>query len=297
MQTAVTEFLRMLEDDRQLTTNTLVSYRRDLKLAVNYFQDQELSSWQEVDQYAVMGLLAQQKKAGKSAATINRLISSLRQFFKFMRRQHRLATNPMELIDRAKMTSHPQVPVILNEQEIEQLLTVPDTTTLLGVRDRAILEVLDATGMRVTELVNLQLSDLHLTMGLVQLQGKHHRERLIPMGRPAIHWLQRYLTDVRPLLVKKAGLTTVFVNAHGQQLTRQGLWKNFKQWVDQAGIKKNVTPQTLRYSLAVQLLRHGANSQVVQEILGYSELRMLQPYIKVTPRMLTENYEKYHPRA
>lgn len=296
MKGEIEAFLVELRDHRKLASNTLASYRRDLLLAVTFFEQRGLHEWTAVDEYAVMDLLNSQEKAGRSLATVNRLISSLRQFYKYLVRQRLVVRDPMELIDHQKVPPKDRPPVILDEQEIERLLAVPDTTTPLGIRDRAILELLDATGMRVSEVVNLQLTDLHLDVNLVQLHRPNYRERIIPLGRSAVKWLQRYLTNVRPQLVK-AATSVVFLNAHGQPMTRQGLWKNFRQWVKAAQIGKAVTPQTIRYSVAVQLLEHGANSQVVQEMLGYSELRMLRPYLKITPQLLTETYQKYHPRA
>lgn len=297
MQNEVTTFLTDLTSHHQFSTNTILSYRRDLKFAIAFFNQQGITEWQAVDEYAVMNLLTALEKQKRSVATINRMISSLRQFFKYMVRQRRLIADPMVMIDHQKAAPRAAAPVILTEKEIEQLLAVPNTDTKLGIRDRAILELMDATGMRVTEVVRLQQADLHLDVKLIQLSGHQHRERIIPLGRAAAYWLRRYLQEVRPRLLAGKESSTIFLNAHGRPLTRQGLWKNFKHWVKLAGIKKRVTPQTIRYSVAVQMLENGANSQVVQEMLGYSELRMLRPYLKVTPQLLTKTYEKYHPRA
>lgn len=292
----ITAFIAMLKDERGLAENTRAGYRRDLKAAAAFFNRQGITDWQAVDRYAVIGYLSAQQRAGKSVATVNRLISSLRQFFRYLIRQQHLAVNPMETIDHRPAGETTRPPVILNEDEVERLLAVPDTTTPLGIRDRAILEMLDATGMRVTELATLPLTALHLDVQFVQLQGSGQHERMVPLSRPAVHWLQRYLTMVRPRLVD-GERSEVFLNAHGRPLSRQGIWKNFKQLVQVAGIQKPVTPQTFRYTLAVQMLSRGASGQVVQEMLGYTELRMLQPYLTVSPQELTQTYKKYHPRA
>ena len=264
--------------------------------AKDFFTQQGVTTWQAVDRYAVMDFLTAQQQAGKSVATINRLISSLRQFFHYLVRQQQLVANPMETIDHRPASAQLASPVILTEEEVDRLLAVPDTTTPLGIRDRAILELLDATGMRVTELATLPLTALHLDIRFVQLQGNAQHERMVPLGRPTVQWLERYLKTVRPQLVD-GDQTAVFLNAHGRPLTRQGIWKNFRKWVQQADITKQVTPQTFRYTLAVQMLSRGASGQVVQEMLGYTELRMLRPYLKVTPQELAATYEKYHPRA
>lgn len=292
----IAAFITMLKDERGLAVNTRDNYRRDLVKAKDFFTQQGVTTWQAVDRYAVMDFLTAQQQAGKSVATINRLISSLRQFFHYLVRQQQLVANPMETIDHRPASAQLASPVILTEEEVDRLLAVPDTTTPLGIRDRAILELLDATGMRVTELATLPLAALHLDIKFVQLQGNAQHERMVPLGRPTVQWLERYLKTVRPQLVD-GDQTAVFLNAHGRPLTRQGIWKNFKKWVQQAGITKQVTPQTFRYTLAVQMLSRGASGQVVQEMLGYTELRMLRPYLKVTPQELAATYEKYHPRA
>lgn len=292
----ITAFTTMLKNERGLAVNTRDNYRRDLVKAKDFFTQQGVTTWQAVDRYAVMDFLTAQQQAGKSVATINRLISSLRQFFHYLVRQQQLVANPMETIDHRPASAQLASPVILTEEEVDRLLAVPDTTTPLGIRDRAILELLDATGMRVTELATLPLTALHLDIRFVQLQGNAQHERMVPLGWPTVQWLERYLKTVRPQLVD-GDQTAVFLNAHGRPLTRQGIWKNFRKWVQQADITKQVTPQTFRYTLAVQMLSRGASGQVVQEMLGYTELRMLRPYLKVTPQELTATYEKYHPRA
>lgn len=296
MTDEITAFVAVLRDERGLAVNTCASYRRDLVRAAAFFERQGITDWQGVDRYAVLDFLTAQQEGGKSVATINRLISSLRQFFRYLVRRQYLQVNPMETIDHRPAGPTTQPPVVLDEDEVERLLAVPDTTTPLGIRDRAILELLDATGMRVTELATLPLAALHLDIRFAQLQGSGQHERMVPLSRPAVHWLRCYLKSVRPELVD-GKQSAVFLNAHGRPLSRQGIWKNFKQWVQAAGITKPVTPQTFRYTLAVQMLSRGASGQVVQEMLGYTELRMLRPYLKVTPQDLTRTYEKYHPRA
>lgn len=298
MDEQVTEFLDYLKHTRHLSTNTITSYQRDLGQAQNYFSQQGVTAWQQVDQYLLLALLGEFRQQKKSNATINRLISSLRQFYKFMIRHHYLTVNPMEMIDHQYTVNQPPTPVILTEKEIEQLIAVPDTTTVLGIRDRALLELLDATGMRVTEVVRLKQTDLHLDVSLLQLGGENGRERMIPLSQPAVKWLTKYLQTARPQLVKDENqVATVFVNAHGRAMTRQGLWKKMKEWVAAAKIDKDVTPQTIRYSFAVHLLENGADARLIQEILGRNAMQAIRPYLQVTPQQLTASYRKYHPRA
>ena len=293
----VAAFLAFLKDERQLSDNTLMSYQRDLEQTVTYLEDRGIVDWQQVDHYLLIDLLNSLRQQGKANSTINRVISSLRQFYKYMIRHHNLTINPMEMIDHQYTFKQPPTPVILTEKEIEQLLAVPDVSTPIGLRDRALLEIMDATGMRVSEVIALDLTALHLDVRLLQLTGKNERERMIPLSQPAVKWLTDYLDRGRPRLLRDEHETRVFLNAHGYPLTRQGIWKKMKEWVSEAKIKKEVTPQTMRYSFAVHLIENGADVQLIQGILGYNAMKALQPYLQVSPQQLSANYMKYHPRA
>ena len=297
MNNEVAAFLAFLKDERQLSDNTLMSYQRDLEQTVIYLEDRGIADWQQVDHYLLIDLLNSLRQQGKANSTINRVISSLRQFYKYMIRHHNLTINPMEMIDHQYTFNQPPAPVILTEKEIEQLLAVPDISTPIGLRDRALLEIMDATGMRVSEVIALDLTALHLDVKLLQLTGKNERERMIPLSQPAVKWLTDYLDRGRPRLLRDEHETRVFLNAHGYPLTRQGIWKKMKEWVSEAKIKKEVTPQTMRYSFAVHLIENGADVQLIQEILGYNAMKALQPYLQVSPQQLSANYMKYHPRA
>lgn len=297
MNNEVAAFLAFLKDERQLSDNTLMSYQRDLEQTVTYLEDRGIVDWQQVDHYLLIDLLNSLRQQGKANSTINRVISSLRQFYKYMIRHHNLTINPMEMIDHQYTFKQPPTPVILTEKEIEQLLAVPDVSTPIGLRDRALLEIMDATGMRVSEVIALDLTALHLDVRLLQLTGKNERERMIPLSQPAVKWLTDYLDRGRPRLLRDEHETRVFLNAHGYPLTRQGIWKKMKEWVSEAEIKKEVTPQTMRYSFAVHLIENGADVQLIQGILGYNAMKALQPYLQVSPQQLSANYMKYHPRA
>ena len=297
MNNEVAAFLSFLKDERQLSDNTLMSYQRDLEQTVTYLEDRGIVDWQQVDHYLLIDLLNSLRQQGKANSTINRVISSLRQFYKYMIRHHNLTINPMEMIDHQYTFKQPPPPVILTEKEIEQLLAVPDVSTPIGLRDRALLEIMDATGMRVSEVIALDLTALHLDVRLLQLTGKNERERMIPLSQPAVKWLTDYLDRGRPRLLRDEHETRVFLNAHGYPLTRQGIWKKMKEWVSEAKIKKEVTPQTMRYSFAVHLIENGADVQLIQGILGYNAMKALQPYLRVSPQQLSANYMKYHPRA
>lgn len=297
MNSEVVAFLAFLKDERQLSDNTLMSYQRDLEQTVTYLQGREITDWQQVDHYLLIDLLNSLRQQGKANSTVNRVISSLRQFYKYMIRHHYLTINPMEMIDHQYTFNQSPAPVILTEKEIEQLLAVPDVSTPIGLRDRALLEIMDATGMKVSEVIALELTGLHLDLKLLQLTGKNGRERMIPLSQPAVKWLTDYIEDGRSHLLRDNHETRVFLNAHGDPLTRQGIWKKMKEWVSEAKIQKEVTPQTMRYSFAVHLIENGADIQLIQEILGDNAMKALQPYLQVSTQQLSAKYMKYHPRA
>jgi len=202
----------------------------------------------------------------------------------------------MQHIDTPKKVQ--KLPDTLSLKEVERLIDTPDTRKILGIRDRAILEVMYATGLRVSELIQLQLSDIHLNMALLQTIGKGDKERIVPLGDMAIHWLEVYLSDARPILVsKQPNETALFVNSHGKKLTRQGIWKNLKEIVRAAGIYKTVTPHTLRHSFATHLLENGADLRTVQELLGHADISTTQIYTHITKKRMTDVYKQYFPRA
>ncbi|WP_283582769.1 site-specific tyrosine recombinase XerD [Limosilactobacillus difficilis] len=294
-QELIQDFVDYLRAERGLADNTRLAYQSDLKLAAHFFAQRGLQNWQAVDRFAVLSLLAHLQNQGRARHSLSRLVSSLRQFYAYLNRRHLLATDPLELVTLPK--SQRQLPAVLTEAEVGQLLAVPKTDQKLGLRDRAMWEVMYATGLRVSELVNLSLNELHLEVGLIQPRGKGDRERIIPIGQVAIDWLQRYLKEVRPQLLKKQRSPYVFLNAHGRQLTRQGVWKNLKAAVQAAGIDKPVTPHTLRHSFATHLLEHGADLRVVQELLGHADITTTQIYTHVSRQHLAAVYNRYHPRA
>ncbi len=181
---------------------------------------------------------------------------------------------------------------------MERLIETPDTKKVLGIRDRTILEVMYATGLRVSELIGLKLNDLHFTMGLMQTTGKGDKERIVPLGDMAIHWLETYLEEALPILCQKHPEEEyLFVNGHGTSLSRQGIWKNLKALVLKAGIMKNVTPHTLRHSFATHLLENGADLRTVQELLGHADISTTQIYTHITKKRMTDVYKQYFPRA
>ncbi|MBP2103188.1 MULTISPECIES: site-specific tyrosine recombinase XerD [Enterococcus] len=296
MREQIEDYLHYLTIERGLAENTKTNYQRDLERYFVFLQEQKIVEWQIVDRFLVIDFLQILKNEQKSPATIARMITSLRQFHQFLRQERFTDHNPMQHIEMPKKAQ--RLPDTLSLSEVEQLIETPDTKEILGIRDRAILEVLYATGLRVSELVNLELKDLHLSMGLLQTIGKGDKERIVPLGDLAIDWITRYLEESRPhLTTKQPDETHLFVNRQGTGLSRQGIWKNLKILVQQAGIHKNVTPHTLRHSFATHLLENGADLRTVQELLGHADISTTQIYTHITKKRMTEVYKQYFPRA
>lgn len=224
------------------------------------------------------------------------MVSSLRRFHQFLKQEQLAQNDPMLYIDTPKKAQ--SLPKILSLKEVETLIMTPNENEVLGLRDRAILEVMYATGLRVSELVELKLTDLHLSLGLIQTIGKGDKERIISLGDVAIEWVGKYLRYSRTKLEKPDKRSPyLFLNHHGKKLTRQGIWKNLKGLVQKAGIKKEVTPHTLRHSFATHLLENGADLRIVQELLGHADISTTQIYTHITKQRMAKVYHQYHPRA
>lgn len=295
MHEQIEDYLHYLRVERGLSDNTIKSYRQDLDEAGAFF-DKRAGSITKVDQFVILNFLESLQKQHKAPNTIIRAVSTLRRFFQYLVQFHVIKDDPMLKVDSPKKAQ--TLPDVLTIAEVNKLLAVPDTSKKLGVRDRAILETLYATGLRVSELVNLKLGDLHLPMNLLQTIGKGDKERIIPISDVAVDWLNQYMKTTRvQLLDGKSNTEYLFLNAHGRQLTRQAIWQMIKKYVNQAGIKRHVTPHTLRHSFATHLLENGADLRIVQELLGHSDISTTQIYTHISHKHLTEVYNKFHPRA
>ncbi|MBO0469289.1 site-specific tyrosine recombinase XerD [Enterococcus sp. DIV0242_7C1] len=296
MEEQITDYLHYLQIERGLSLNTRKSYERDLHKYNAFLKEQQLDSWQSVDRYIIMEYLQSLSNDSNSSATIIRMISTLRGFHQFLRQERLTDHDPMQHIDSPKKAQ--KLPSTLSIEEVTALIETPDTTKPLGIRNRTILEVMYATGLRVSELVDLKIGDLHLSIGLLQTIGKGDKERIIPLGDYAIQWIEKYLEEARPMLTKKnPNETHLFVNHHGKPLSRQGVWKNLKQIVQEAGIDKNITPHTLRHSFATHLLENGADLRIVQELLGHADISTTQIYTHITKQRMADVYKQHFPRA
>ncbi len=295
MNELVQDYLHYLRVERGLSDNTIQSYHQDLTEATAFFADKN-SNIKSVDQYAVLNLLEELESQGKSRNTIIHMVSSLRKFFAYLVQFNQITSDPMAKIDSPKQAK--TLPDVLSIDEVNSLLEQPETSKKLGLRDRAILEVLYATGLRVSELINLKLVDLHLPMNLIQVLGKGDKERIVPISDIAKEWLTKYLEDVRPeLLANQTNAAEVFLNSRGRYLTRQAIWQMIKKYAGLAGIKHHVTVHTLRHSFATHLLENGADLRIVQELLGHSDISTTQIYTHVSKKHLAKVYQQFHPRS
>ncbi|WP_279083198.1 site-specific tyrosine recombinase XerD [Lactobacillus apis] len=296
LQEDVEDYLRYSQIERGLSDNTIFAYRQDLMDFLAFLKKEGLNSWptKAVD---IDAFLAEQRDLNKATSSISRMISSLRKFYQWLVRQNIQKINPMLEIDSPKKEH--RLPVALSVDEVTKLLDQPDVTKKLGIRDRALLETLYATGIRVSELINLKFSDLHEELKLLKVLGKGSKERLIPISDVAISWIKSYQEKVRdPLLLKSGKYTdTIFLNNRGGTLTRQAVWQIIKRYCQMAGIKKNVTPHTLRHTFATHLLENGADLRIVQEILGHSDISTTQIYTNLSQQHILQVYAKTHPRT
>lgn len=296
-QEALAEYIIYLKIERGLSANTVTSYKRDIEKYLTLLTEKKITQLDEVSRFEILDFLQTLRQSGAADNSIIRMVSSLRKFHQYLKRESIVSDDPMQLIDTPKKAS--TLPKAISPQAVEQLLEAPDTTTPLGVRDRTILELMYATGLRISELVNLKLSDMHLTMGFIQTMGKGEKERIIPLGEIASQWLDHYLDGARVYLQDQSVETSeyVFLNSRGKGLSRQGVWKKVKQLALEAGIDQNVTPHTLRHSFATHLLENGADLRMVQELLGHADISTTQIYTHITKTRLKQVYSDYHPRA
>lgn len=291
----IDDYLRFVQIERGLSDNTVNAYRQDLTEFLDFVNHENLTSW-PTEATDIDAFLARQKDLNKATSSISRMISSLRKFYQWLARQNIQKLNPMIEIDAPKKEK--RLPVALTRQEVERLLAAPDTHKKLGIRDRALLETMYATGMRVSEVIGLTEQNIHEDLKLIKVFGKGSKERLVPVSDLALSWIDKYKKEVRDPLLLKSGKYTdvVFLNNRGGALTRQAVWQLIKRYCQIANIDKDVTPHTLRHTFATHLLENGADLRVVQEILGHSDISTTQIYTNLTQKHIFQVYRQTHPR-
>ncbi len=290
-QLLIQRFAEALWLEEGLSDNTLKAYASDLKQFAAWLRRPlETASPEDVSRY-----LSRRFQQGASSRTSARILSSLRKFYDYLLRERLITESPCAGIDSPYIGR--SLPRFLSEAEVEALLGAPDTSQPVGLRDRAMLEVLYATGLRVSELVALRATQLDRHRGLVRLVGKGDKERLVPMGEEALHWLDNFLVHGRPVILGQRQSDYVFITRRGGPMTRQAFWQLVKRYARQAGIDKSLSPHTLRHAFATHLLNHGADLRVVQMLLGHSSLSTTQIYTHVAQARLKALHEKFHPRG
>lgn len=267
---------------------------RDIRQFIAYLEQNDSAELSEIEREQIVDYVSWLKNAGKSSATISRSIASLKNFFSYAMMCGMCETNPVHDIHVEKQER--KLPQILTGKEVELLLSQPEATDMKGFRDKAMLELLYATGIRVSELIGLDVDDVNLSVGFITCESKG-RSRVIPLYPAAVKALHNYIVDIRPQMIANPLESSLFVNVSGERMTRQGFWKIIKYYQEKAQINKDITPHTLRHSFAAHLLENGADLRSIQEMLGHSDISSTQIYTQVVQQNLKSVYNKYHPRA
>jgi len=292
---SIDQFIDTIWSEKGLSRLTLDAYRRDLKLFAVWLDKRQLGLL-EASQSVILKYLSERAEQKKSARSNARLLSTLKQYYRFQLRCGQRADNPTELISAPKLNR--LLPDSLSEMDCERLLEAPDIDSTYGLRDRAMLELMYSSGLRVSELVSLQINQLNQNLGLIRLIGKGSKERVTPVGEEALYWLKKYIAKGRPGLIKPQRLNdALFLSSRGTAITRQAFWQHIKKYLTVAGLKDSYTPHSLRHAFATHLLNNGADLRTVQMLLGHSNLSTTQIYTHVAQARLQALHEKHHPRG
>lgn len=288
-------FTDYLKNDKKASANTVEAYRRDIDGFRKYMEARGSSDLAVAVSTDITGYMLNLRTEGKSASTINRKMASLRAFYSFLAERGYVRSNPAaELTVPRTETRELEY---LSIEEVERLLEMPDETAA-GIRDRAILEIMYATGMRVNELIQAEVSDVNTTLGFISFDGSHGKARIVPMGRPARQAVETYIREARPQLLKdREDCGVLFLNYYGQPLTRQGLWKIISGYGEKAGLETRLTPHILRNSFAVHMIENGADIKSLQELMGHEDITAMQIYMNIKKNRIKDVYDSTHPRA
>jgi len=286
-------FLSFLQNDKKLSDNTLQSYRRDITQFESYVEENQIE-YTKVNEKEVKDYLDYLQEIGKKSSTVSRNLASIRSFYQYLVRTKKVLVDPTNGIQAPKIEK--RVPSILTAKEVELLLDQPQSVDLKGIRDKAMLEFAYATGMRVTEIISLNVEDVNFEEAYVSCKTGT-KQRNIPLGTMSLKALKDYVEEARPYIIKDEGVKSLFVNINGKRLTRQGFWKIVKYYKEQAHITKDITPHVLRHSFATHLLQNGADLKAIQSMLGHSDISSTQVYMQFQDEGLKNVYKNTHPRA
>ena len=293
MEKQIKLFLDFLKDDKKLSDNTLQSYRKDIEQYEKYVSDNKIN-YLKVTEETILEYMEYLREENKKESTISRSLASIRSFYQYLIRVKKIKKDPTMTIESPKISK--RTPNILTSKEVELLLDQPKDVDLKGTRDKAMLEFAYATGMRVTEMISLDIDDVKLDEGYVVCRGRS-KSRNIPLGSMSLKALKEYIDDARPYLIRDESEEALFVNVNGTRLTRQGFWKIVKYYKEQAHIEKDITPHVLRHSFATHLLQNGADLKAIQTMLGHSDISSTQVYMQFQDPGIKNEYKKAHPRA
>lgn len=294
MNAYVEEYTSFMTNVGHKSSNTVESYKRDVTQYITYLYNSGLSDVAAATKTTVLSYLLSLQKKGKASSTVSRTLASLRSFYMFMVQNGNVSVNPTLNLEAPHVEK--KMPQILSGREVEILLEQPNVTDNKGMRDKAMLELLYATGIRVSELINLEISDVNIPMSFIRCRGGK-KERIIPIGNKAKDALVKYIEKARLEMIKEKNETALFVNCSGMKLSRQGFWKLIKHYQQEAGIKTDITPHTLRHSFAAHLLENGADLQSIQEMMGHADISSTQVYSRVVNSKIKDVYSRTHPRA
>jgi integrase/recombinase XerD len=289
----IDNFIDELWLEKGLSKNTLTAYRNDIQTFSNWYKGNSLLEVERVD---LLDYLADRLKQGFSSRSTARSLSSLRAFYSHLTVRHNLKEDPTSRVESPKLGR--SLPKTLSEEEVERLIQAPDVDDDIGLRDRAMLELIYACGLRVSELISLDILNINLRQGVIRVIGKGEKERLVPMGEEALHWIERYINKSRPNFIKADNkITEVFLSKRGKAMTRQTFWYRLKEYAQLASINKELSPHTLRHAFATHLINHGADLRTVQLLLGHSSLSTTQIYTEVARHRMKELHNEHHPRG
>ena len=294
MNTYVKEYTSFMTDIRHKSLNTVESYKRDVTQYISYLDGTGVTDISSTTKTTVLSYLLYLQKEGRASSTVSRTLASLRSYYLFMMQNGVVKSNPTSNLEAPHVEK--KIPKILSGEEVELLLEQPKNCDNKGIRDKAMLELLYATGIRVSELINLDVSDVNVPMSFVRCKGGK-KERIIPMGHQAKDALENYINNVRKYMVKDENETALFVNCSGARLSRQGFWKLIKYYQHIAGIETDITPHTLRHSFAAHLLENGADLHSIQEMMGHADISSTQVYSRMMNSKIKDVYAKARPRA
>jgi integrase/recombinase XerD len=290
------EYLAYLKLEKNLSENTISSYKNDLTSFLHFIEERQINDPSQIESRLIIGFFTNLEKIGLTSSSAARYYSSLKGFLNYLFANNYIKNNPIEKVNPPKLAKN--LPGVLSVAEIDKILSLPNTKETLGIRDKTILEVFYACGLRISELISLKLSDLYLSEEMIRVFGKGSKERIVPIGSSAINWINTYLVKSRPLLQKKMKSENhLFLNNRGSKLSRMGVWKIVSRYIKKSGIEKAAHPHTFRHSFATHLIEGGADLRSVQEMLGHADISTTQIYTHIDREFIKQVHKQFHPRG